>query len=54
MKGVGVFDISEEAELHRAYSEVVNFVNSEISVEWKRNIISLRTFPEDQFSRQSF
>jgi hypothetical protein len=54
MKSVGVFQISEEAELHRAYSEQVNFFNSEISVEWKRNIISLLTFPDDPFSRQNF
>jgi hypothetical protein len=53
-KGVSVLHISEKAELHRAYSECVNFVDSEISVEWKRNIISLLTFPDDQFSRHNF
>src|SRR5215831_14286316 len=53
-KSVGVFHISKEAELHRAYSEQVNFLKSEFPVEWKRNIISLLTSPDDQFSRQNF
>jgi hypothetical protein len=53
MKGVSVLHISEEAELHRAYSEGVNFVDSEISAEWKINIISLRTFSDDKCSHKS-